>query len=235
MMKSVVDNGTGKNGYVAGYNVGGKTGTSTKLGESAAGEKDKYIVSFSAIAPVDDPQVAMIILCDEPNQDLGGGAICAPIAAAVVEEAMKQLGVEPSYSDDEAKHLSVSVPSVSGKDIDSAKATLKNAGFTPKTVGNGNTVIKQSPSSGEAPRGGTVVLYTEANKEQSVSVPDFSGLTVSEVNRRAAEYNLNIIITGNDSRSSKVVAYKQSEAAGNKVGIGTVIRVTFKSTESVLD
>ena len=235
MMKSVVDNGTGKNGYVAGYSVGGKTGTSTKLGESAQGEKDKYIVSFAAVAPVDDPQIAMIILCDEPNQDLGGGAICAPIAAAVTEEAMKQLSVEPSYSDDEMKNLSVNVPSVSGKDYDSAYTTLKNKGFNVKKVGNGNTVIKQSPTSGEAPRGGTVVLYTETNEEQTVKVPNFIGLTVSEANRRAAEYDLNIVISGNDSRSSKVVAYKQSEAEGNEVGIGTVIKVTFKSTESVLD
>lgn len=235
MMKSVVDNGTGKNGYVAGYSVGGKTGTSTKLGESAEGEKDKYIISFAAVAPVDDPQIAMIILCDEPNQDLGGGAICAPIAAAVTEEAMKQLGIEPIYTDDEAEHLSVSVPSVSGKDIESANASLRNAGFSVEIVGNGSTVIKQNPSSGEAPRGGVVVLYTETNEEDTVTVPDFSGLTVSEVNKRAAEYNLNIIISGNDSRSSKVVAYKQSEAAGNEVGIGTVIKVTFKSTESVLD
>ena len=88
MMKSVVDNGTGKNGYVAGYRVGGKTGTSTKLGESKEGEKDKYIVSFAAIAPSDDPEIAMIIICDEPSVDLGGGAICAPIAAAVIEEAL---------------------------------------------------------------------------------------------------------------------------------------------------
>lgn len=73
MMKSVVDNGTGKNGYVAGYSVGGKTGTSTKLGESKNGEGDKYIVSFGAIAPSDDPEIAMLIIVDEPNQDLGGG------------------------------------------------------------------------------------------------------------------------------------------------------------------
>ena len=88
MMKSVVDNGTGKNGYVAGYSVGGKTGTSTKLGESKNGEGDKYIVSFGAIAPSDDPEIAMLIIVDEPNQDLGGGALCAPIAAQVTQEAM---------------------------------------------------------------------------------------------------------------------------------------------------
>ena len=101
MMKSVVDNGTGKNGYVAGYSVGGKTGTSTKLGESKEGEGDKYIVSFAAIAPSDDPEIAMLIIVDEPNQDLGGGALCAPIAAQVTQEAMNVLSIEPKYDGNE--------------------------------------------------------------------------------------------------------------------------------------
>lgn len=124
MMKSVVDNGTGKNGYVAGYSVGGKTGTSTKLGESKNGEGDKYIVSFGAIAPSDDPEIAMLIIVDEPNQDLGGGALCAPIAAQVTQEAMNVLGIEPKYNDSEMKDLSKQTPNVVGKSLDEAK---KNA------------------------------------------------------------------------------------------------------------
>ena len=118
MMKSVVDNGTGKNGYVAGYSVGGKTGTSTKLGESKNGEGDKYIVSFGAIAPSDDPEIAMLIIVDEPNQDLGGGALCAPIAAQVTQEAMNVLGIEPKYNDSEMKDLSKQTPNVVGKSLD---------------------------------------------------------------------------------------------------------------------
>ena len=236
MMKAVVDTGTGKNGYVAGYNVGGKTGTSTKLGESKPGEKDKYIVSFSAIAPVDNPRVAMIIICDEPNQDLGGSAICAPIAATVMKESMKQLGVEPTYTDDELKALSVQTPSVSGKDKSTAKAELEAAGFSVKVVGNGKNVVKQSPASGiEIPRDGMIVLYTESDSEQMVEVPDFTGLTIAEANRVAATSNLNIEIAGNDSSSALVVAYKQSEEYKSKVGIGTVVTVTFKSTQAALD
>ncbi len=236
MMKAVVDTGTGKNGYVAGYNVGGKTGTSTKLGESKPGEKDKYIVSFSAIAPVDNPRVAMIIICDEPNQDLGGGAICAPIAATVMKESMKQLGVEPTYTDDELKALSVQTPSVSGKDKSTAKAELEAAGFSVKVVGNGKNVVKQSPASGiEIPRDGMIVLYTESDSEQMVEVPDFTGLTIAEANRVAATSNLNIEIAGNDSSSALVVAYKQSEEYKSKVGIGTVVTITFKSTQAALD
>lgn len=235
MMKSVVDNGTGKNGYVAGYRVGGKTGTSTKLGESKPGEKDKYIVSFAAIAPSDDPEIAMIIICDEPSVDLGGGAICAPIAAAVVEEAMNELGIEPRYTDEEKKDLTNKTPGVIGKSADSAKAELENAGFKCKIVGDGDTVIKQCPSASELiPNGGTVVIYTSGDK-QTVAVPDFIGKSLSEVNQLAAENNLNIRISGKDTSNAMVSAHKQSETAGTEVEIGTVITVSFKSNQAVLD
>lgn len=236
MMQSVVDNGTGKNAYVAGYRVGGKTGTSTKLGESKPGEKDKYIVSFAAIAPADDPQIAMLIICDEPNVDLGGGAICAPIAATVIEESMAELGIEPVYTDEEKKDLSVSTPSVIGKSLTEAENTVKNAGLEVKVVGSGDKVINQSPaSSSTIPSGGTVVLYTDNSDKQTVKVPDFTGLTVAQANKLAASNNLNLDISGNTENDALVVAYKQSEDAGKEVEIGTVVTVSFKSTKAVLD
>lgn len=236
MMQSVVDKGTGKNGYVAGYNVGGKTGTSTKLGESKEGEKNKYIVSFAAIAPSDDPQIAMLIICDEPSVDLGGGAICAPIAATVIEEAMNVLGVEPKYTDEEKKKLSVKTPNVIGKTVETAKNEIKNAGLEVKVIGDGKAITKQSPnSSSTVPTGGTVVLYTENTEKQTVKVPDFTGLTVSQANKLAADNNLNLEISGNSANNALVVAYKQSEAAESEVEIGTVITVSFKSTQAVLD
>lgn len=236
MMKSVVDNGTGKNGYVAGYAVGGKTGTSTKLAESSE-SKSKYIVSFAAIAPADNPQVAMLIVCDEPNQDLGGGALCAPIAAQVVEQAMSELNIEPKYDEEETKKLSIRTPNTIGKAVTQAKEMLKNANLSYKVVGNGDTVISQSPSSSTAiPANGVVVLYTEKDsKKQKVKVPDFVGLTINEANQRASEYNLNLEIGGNNLNSSAVVAYSQSVEKGTEVSIGSVITVKFKSTTSVLD
>ena len=145
MMKSVVDNGTGKNGYVAGYSVGGKTGTSTKLGESKNGEGDKYIVSFGAIAPSDDPEIAMLIIVDEPNQDLGGGALCAPIAAQVTQEAMNVLGIEPKYNDSEMKDLSKQTPNVVGKSLDEAKKTLEENNLNFVVVGDDSTGYKAVP------------------------------------------------------------------------------------------
>lgn len=236
MMKSVVDNGTGKNGYVAGYRVGGKTGTSTKLGESKEGEGNKYIVSFAAIAPSDNPEIAMIIICDEPNQDLGGGALCAPIAAEIVEQAMIELNIEPKYNEAESKELSISTPNVVGKDISSAKSVLSDSNLKYKVVGEGDKVISQNPSSSSTiPLGGVIVLYTEKSNKKTVKVPDFTGLTISEANAVAAERNLNIEINGNSLSSSNVIAYRQSNDANSEVEVGTVITVTFKSTTSVLD
>ena len=236
MMKSVVDNGTGKNGYVAGYSVGGKTGTSTKLGESKNGEGDKYIVSFGAIAPSDDPEIAMLIIVDEPNQDLGGGALCAPIAAQVTQEAMNVLGIEPKYNDSEMKDLSKQTPNVVGKSLDEAKKTLEENNLNYVVVGDDSTVTRQCPSGADTiPNGGTVYLYTDDSEKQTVNVPNFSGLTVNEAKDLASSSNLNIQIAGNTMSSGTVVAYRQSEETQAKVEKGTVVTVTFKNTQSVLD
>jgi stage V sporulation protein D (sporulation-specific penicillin-binding protein) len=236
MMKSVVDNGTGKNGYVAGYRVGGKTGTSTKLGESSDGEGDKYIVSFAAIAPSDDPEIAMIIIVDEPNEDLGGGALCAPIAAEVIEEAMGVLGIEPQYDEDEIENLSSYAPNVVGETVESAKTEIENSGFKYTVIGSGDTVTRQCPTSASTvPSNGTIYIYTDDTEKKTTTVPDFTGLTVSEAKSLAKTNNLNIVVSGNDLTEGSVVASRQSDDKGTTVEQGTVITVTFKSTESVLD
>ncbi|MCH5321706.1 MAG: PASTA domain-containing protein, partial [Eubacterium sp.] len=236
MMKGVVDNGTGKNGYVAGYSVGGKTGTSTKLGESAAGEGDKYIISFAAIAPTDNPELAMIVIVDEPNQDLGGGAICAPIAAEVIEEAMSVLGIEPKFDEKEMKNLSSYAPNVVGMSLEKAKEEIKLFGLDYTVIGNGDKVTRQSPTSAATiPNSGTVYIYTDDTKKKMTKVPDFTGLTISEAKSLAKTNNLNLELSGNNMNSGSVVAFRQSDEKGTSVEQGTVITVTFKSTESVLD
>lgn len=236
MMKGVVDNGTGKNGYVAGYRVGGKTGTSTKLGESKEGEGDKYIVSFAAIAPSDDPEIAMIIIVDEPNQDLGGGALCAPIASEVIEEAMSVLGIEPKYDDEEMENISSYAPNVVGKSLEEAKTEIQQYGLEYTVIGDGDEVTRQCPTSaGTIPSGGTVYVYTDNSEKKMTTVPDFTGLSVNEAKSLAKTNNLNIEISGNDISSGSVIASRQSDDPGASVEQGTVITVTFKNTESVLD
>lgn len=235
MMKGVVDNGTGKNGYVAGYRVGGKTGTSTKLAESTDG-KNKYIVSFGAIAPSDDPEIAMLIIIDEPNEDLGGGALCAPIAAQVIETCMQEFNIEPVYDDDEATNLPIDAPNLIGSSVASAKAELESSSLKYKVIGDGDTVVRQSPIfSSKIPTGATVVLYTEKGERSTVKVPDFKGLSVSEANKLASENDLNIEISGLNIKDSQVVAYRQSIEADSECEAGSVITVTFKNTNSVLD
>lgn len=235
MMKGVVDNGTGKNGYVAGYRVGGKTGTSTKLAESTNG-KNKYIVSFGAIAPSDDPEIAMLIIIEEPNEDLGGGALCAPIAAQVTETCMQELNVEPVYDDEEATQLPIDTPNLIGNTLSTAKSTLDSSSLKYKVVGDGDTVVRQSPIfSSKIPTGATVILYTEKVERNTVKVPDFKGMSVSEANAVAAEYDLNIEATGLNIRDSQVVAYRQSIEADSECEAGSVITVAFKNTNSVLD
>lgn len=235
MMKGVVDNGTGKNGYVAGYRVGGKTGTSTKLAESQ-GDKTKYIVSFAAIAPSDDPEVAMLIIVDEPNQDLGGGALCAPVAAQVVEICMQELNIEPVYDEDETERLPIDTPMLIGKTVEDAKQTAQASNLKCRIIGSGDTVIRQSPSSSsKIPVNGTVILYTEKTEKSTVEVPDFSGLTISQANSLAGEYNLNIEISGNNLSNAAVVAYRQSVEPQTSVEAGAVITVSFKNINSVLD
>lgn len=236
MMKGVVDNGTGKNAYVAGYKVGGKTGTSTKLGESSAGEGDKYIVSFGAIAPTDDPELAMIIIVDEPNEDLGGGALCAPLASQVIEEAMAVLGIEPEYDEGEIENLSSYTPNVTGKSVDDAKKEIDEYKLNYVVVGNGDKVVRQCPTSAVTiPNGGTIYIYTDESERKMISVPNFAGLTVSEAKSLAKDSNLNIEITGNDLGSGNVIVARQSVDAKKEVEQGSVIVLTFNNTESVLD
>ena len=236
MMKGVVDNGTGKNGYVAGYKVGGKTGTSTKLGESSEGEGDKYIVSFAAIAPTDDPEIAMIIIIDEPNEDLGGGALCAPIASQVIEEAMSVLGIEPKYDEDEIENLSSYTPNLTGKSVTEAKEEAQLYSLDCVIIGNGDKVVRQCPTSAVTiPNGGTIYVYTDDSKRETVKVPNFTGLTVSEAKGLARDSKWNIEIAGNDLGSGNVIASRQSIDEKKEVEPGTVITVTFNNTESVLD
>lgn len=236
MMKGVVDNGTGKNAYVAGYSVGGKTGTSTKLGESKEGEGDKYIVSFASIAPTDNPEIAMIIIVDEPNQDLGGGALCAPIAAEVIEESMSVLGIEPTYSEKELENVSKYAPNIVDKDLDEAKQIAQQYGIKLEIIGSGKKIMRQYPTgSSTIPTGGTIYAYTDSAGKKVVKIPDFTGLTVSEAKSLAKSNNLNIQISGNDLKNSSVVAYRQSDEKSSEAEQGTVVTVYFKNTQSVLD
>ena len=232
MMEQVVADGTGRNAYIPGYRVAGKTGTSEKL--TVDGE---YIASFVGCAPADDPQIAVLIIIDEPQGAVhGGGAIAAPVAGAVIEQTLEYMNVEPVYTPEELSKLNAVTPDVSGLTVGGAKTTLEKQNFTARIVGNGDKVISQYPVSGQSiPMNGVVVLYTETdNTETSSSVPNLLGLSISEANQRAVNSGYNIRISG-ASLDSEVISYRQSVEEGTEASLGSTITVYFKTTTGVQD
>lgn len=234
MMEQVVSEGTGKNAYVAGFRLAGKTGTSEKL--AGGGKKEgKYVASFVCFAPANDPKISMLIVIDEPVGQINGGQIATPVAAEVAEATLNYLNVDPQYTAQELADLGEETPSVTGFSLAKAREAL--SGFTVKTVGEGSTVVSQMPAAGQLiPQNGVVVLYTDKTSEKKqVTVPDLTGLSVSEANQKALEYGLNPKIFGNSLTMGESVSYKQSEAEGSQVDEGTVVTIYFKSNVDVND
>ncbi len=229
MMEQVVSIGTGKNAYVAGYHVAGKTGTSEKIGK-----KDAYIASFAGFAPANNPEIAILIAVDEPEGAHGGGVVAAPIAGEILEKVLAYLSVEPQYEDSEMKNISSTTPSLIGKSVSEAKQMASN--YKVKVIGSGNEVIAQTPAADSQIRtGGVIVIYTDDSAaKQMAEVPDFTGMTMSQANSEAISCGFNIRFSGT-TNSSEVFAYKQSTEPGTEAEIGSVITVYFKSSVNVQD
>lgn len=231
--------GTAKNGYVAGYRIAGKTGTSEKIAkyleDPSVGKR--YIASYCGFAPADDPQYALLIMFDEPLGDsYYGGSVAGPIFAETMEELLPYLGVEKQYSAEEQGEISATAPDVTGHTVDEAKEAIGDTGFKCKVLGSGSTVIDQIPYAGESvPPDGTVVIYTDNDSiSNKVTVPDFSGMTLYDANATAAELGLQIKAGGAAANSNDVKASSQDVAAGEQVRVGTVIKVTFIEYDQVL-
>lgn len=237
MLEKVVSEGGGKNAYVPGYRIAGKTGTSEKIGESGEGEAMKYIASFVGFAPADDPEVILLVILDEPSgYSHMGGTIAAPLGAKIFSDALAYLNVDVKYTEEELKNLNVSVPNVVSSNISSAKSTLNNYGFNVKIVGNGNTVISQMPSAyTTVSKGGTVVLYTDNTAARMVEMPDLTGYTVAQVNRIMSDLELNAVFTGGGLNSSDAVVYSQSVSPGQKIEIGGTVTISFRHISGVDD
>ena len=228
--------GTAKNGYVAGYRIAGKTGTSEKVGaDGKVGSDNKYIASYCGFAPADDPQYAVLVFFDEPTGDsYYGGAVAGPVFAKIMEEILPYLNVETKYTEDEAGSVGVSAPNVIGKTVSEATNELTNSGLKILVKGSGDTVIAQTPDPGRSVEsGGTVVVYTdEASMNQTVTVPNFTNRSLSDVNYLAAQAGLNIKVTG-AYNSSAATARTQDYAAGEQIKPGTVITVNFVEEDTV--
>ena len=230
--------GGATNGYVAGYRIGGKTGTSQKIVDEDGNETKDYIASFCGIAPCDDPEIALLCYFDTPDPDINyyGSAVAGPCFRNIMTEVLPYLGIEKVYSDDELKQLEVSVGTYDNMEVAAAKKKVEETGLKPKVVGNGKTVIGQNPAAYSGiPKGGTVVLYTdEESRKTKVKVPDFRNCSLSDVNYLAATNDLNVCIVGSSMEDSQSYAKSQDIAPDTEVEPFTVVTVVFNQDNSIM-
>ena len=233
LLESVVTEGTAKNAAVAGFSIGGKTGTSEKidvLDENGQPTLDK-IVSFVGVAPMDDPEYIVLVALDTPSRNTGiyisGGVMAAPTVGAVLSDILPYLGVQPS--DTESQGYPVTMPDLVGLSVKEASALLKNSGLTALQRGSESIVTDQIPAPGQTvPYGSQVLVYCgEAAEDERVKVPDFSGMNRQQASDAAGSLGLYILVAGNPSISPQVIVTQQSVLPGTEVAAGTTITLTF--------
>ncbi len=221
--------GSGKNGYVAGYRVAGKTGTSEKKNDSNGDGIDDYIASFCGFAPAENAEVVCLVFFDTPTgAAYYGSQVAAPVFAQIMSEVLPYLQVATQYTEEELAELDKTAGTYVGLTVDEARRSAEAEGFTTSVKGSGDTVLAQVPAAGtNIPKNGNVVLYTdEESATLQVEVPDLTGYSIYDVNYLSTLYDINISITGvTDSALSYSSA--QSIPAGTMVSPGTVIKVTF--------
>ena len=233
------ESGSATGGYVAGYRIAGKTGTTEKIADWNASNSDvkTYIASYCGFAPAEDPKYALLVFFDEPNWEEngvgnGGNAVAGPIFAKIMEEVLPYLGVEAQYNEEEAELLDTTAPSVTGMTLDQAYAVLEEAGLSYTVLGDESdgsiAVTQQVPASGTAvPKEGQVVLYTSGYDEAStlVTVPNFTGLDLVNANYVASLSGLQVSVSGSTGEGATVTSQALEE--GEQVPMGTVISLTF--------
>ncbi len=235
LMESVVTEGTAKNAAVAGFSIGGKTGTSEKIDvfdENGQRVLDK-IVSFVGVAPMDDPEYIVLVALDTPSRSTGiyisGGVMAAPTVGAVMSDILPYLGVEQTYS----REVAVTMPDLTGLTAKEAQKALKDLGLTMKASGGAETVTGQLPAAGQTVPGGSEVLvyFGERPEKEIVKVPNFAGMTRQQASDAAGQLGLYILVSGNTDVSPTVIVTGQSIAAGTEVETGTTIRLEFTDTD----
>lgn len=231
MMQSVVTDGGGKYGAVKGYTVGGKTGTSEP---DPNHPKDGYVVSFLAIAPVENTKVvALLVLYGPQVKNYYGGAIAAPVVSQVLSEVLPYLGIPSNDATEVTTNNTslITIPDLRNKTISEAKQILKNLGITPVTSASDDEIVTvQTPKAGvSVSKNGVCKLYTEENSTSvSVTVPDLKGKSLSNVTATLKSKNLNIQSTGSG------IVVSQDPAVGATVEEGTVVKVTLQEVASDL-
>ena len=230
--------GTGRNAYVAGYRIGGKTGTSTKTTQEIAGTKE-YIVSFIGVAPADDPQIALLVLLDNPSSESGiyvsGGQMAAPVVGKMMADILPYLGVEPEYSDSELQTMDRAVPDVTGLSLAEAQSKLSEAGLGFRVIGFGGSVTSQLPAANSVIASGSeVLLYADAAPTGGGSVPNLTGMTYSEAIRALAGMGMFVGSDSSVTDADSQIVSGQDVRAGTQAGAGTVVTVTLYENDEEL-
>ncbi len=223
---------TGKNAYVKGCRIGGKTGTSEKGNRN----EGKRIASFIGFAPANDPEIVCLIMLDEPQiENKYGGTIAAPIVGEIIEDVLNYIGVEKQYTESEQPEIKVEIPDVRETDVNEARNEVADKNLYVKVVGDGDKVVDQLPKPGiMLKENSTVILYTEKqSKTETVTVPDLSGMSVSDAKYTLEMRGLNFEVVGaGHSETGVSYAVNQSVAAGEIVSPATVIGVEFRQVTS---
>ena len=240
LLRSVVTEGTAKNASVAGFSIGGKTGTSEKIDvfdENGSRVTDK-IVSFVGVAPMEDPSYLVLVALDTPSRSTGiyisGGVMAAPTVGSVMSDILPYLEVERNYTEEDAAGREMVLQDWTGETRKNAEKALKALGLTARVIGDGETVTGQIPAAGETVSGDSqVLLYCgETPEAEDVTVPDFLGMDRMKAAQAAQDAGVNLLILGNTDISPEVIAAEQSVPPGTKVPRGTTIRVQFLNTKA---
>ncbi len=235
MLEAVVGDkveGTGKNAYVAGYRIGGKTGTSTNTVKEAGESVKEYIVSFIGVAPMDDPEIAILVFLDNPKTTtayVSGGQMAAPTVGKIFADVLPYMGFEPEYSESDQKLIDHSVPNLKGLTLEQANAKLTEAGFTSRVIGSGSTVTAQLPAANAVIASNSqVIIYLDSEPSAGMeTMPDLYGLSYSVARQQLGSMALFIRATGPITDASWVVVTGQTIKAGSSVAHGTVIEVSL--------
>ncbi|MFO7637127.1 MAG: penicillin-binding transpeptidase domain-containing protein [Clostridia bacterium] len=228
MLEGVVTTGTGKNAYVEGYSVAGKTGTSQTK------EEDVYIASFCGFAPAENPLITVLVTLDDPRgHSYYGGVIAAPVVAQIIEEILQYMQVPRKGTEDNVRK-EAGVPDLIGYSIDQALVHLNDSGLKYKimgtSIGEDINIVYQYPEAGNIVyENSVVVLYTYQpdKSEVMVRMPNLRNKTVDEAMKILNGLGLNIRIEGNGT------AISQKVTAGSDVERGSVVSVTFRHLDNV--
>jgi len=238
LIASVVSEGTAKNAKVAGFSIGGKTGTSEKIDvfdENGQRVQDK-IVSFVGIAPMDDPEYIVLAALDTPSRQTGiyisGGVMAAPTVGAVLGDILPYLGVERHFSPEETQGKEIVLEKYIDLTEKEASGKLNRIGLSAKFTGTGDRVTAQLPEPGQTvPAGSQVLLYLGGSPEaETVAVPDFTGMNRQQASDAAGKLGLYILVAGNDEVSPTVTVMTQSLPKDTQVPAGTTVTLTFADT-----